>query len=88
MISVFKILSIICKPNKVSTQRPFRRKINQENIDLFVKELNTSLNSPEMLCDSNLDSLITVLYFSAFAFALWYPFFVRFRPFFYVFASP
>ena len=53
--------TIKCKPNKVSLQRAFRRKIKQENIDLFVNELRASLDSPEMRCDSNLDSLITEL---------------------------
>ena len=52
--------SIKCKPNKVSTQRPFRRKIKCKNMDKFVNEISASLNLPEMRCDSNLDSLITV----------------------------
>jgi len=39
---------ITCNSNKKATKRPYTRKITQENLDLFLSELNVSLNSPEM----------------------------------------
>ena len=53
--------TIKCKPIEKAANRPFRRKISQENIALFLEDLRTSLNKPKMRNNKNLDDLVTLM---------------------------
>ena len=53
--------TIKCKPIEKAANRPYRRKISQENIALFLEDLRTSLNKPKMRSNKNLDDLVTLM---------------------------
>ena len=53
--------TIKCKPIEKAANRPFRRKISQENIALFLEDLRTSLNKPKMRNNKNLNDLVTLM---------------------------
>ena len=53
--------TIKCKPIEKAANRPYRRKISQENIALFLEDLRTSLNKPKMRNNKNLDDLVTLM---------------------------
>ena len=54
-------VEIRCKPNKTTARRHHTRKITQENIDLFLKDLSNQLNTPERRNTKNIDKILTLM---------------------------